>query len=192
MILSTTSNSNRDGELKYISTVVECNWEIFKLLNSAYLSKTKSTLENSHCTWKHTRQPWWVSRECHASNLWTLRSSAKKGRQSTDRLISLLQHLYCWPESYTRNKSMWTCVTSRFKGATSRYLQSFKKLRPPCLRINWFQKILVEFCYLILYLGTETVCCRLLLWVACKNGHGLKLERIGPNLPVLMLCPAKM
>ena len=35
-----------------------------------------------------------------------------------------------------------------------------------CLRINWFQKILVQFCYLRLCLGIETVSCRLLLRMA--------------------------
>ena len=37
-------------------------------------------------------------------------------------------------------------------------------------RDNWIQKIMIQFCHLILYLGIETVSCRLLLRMG-KDEH---------------------
>ena len=53
---------------------------------------------------------------------------------------------------------------------TRRYVKPFVVFlkAKTCLRISWIKKIImVQICYLMLYLGIETVSCRLLL----KNGY---------------------
>ena len=47
------------------------------------------------------------------------------------------------------------------------------------------------FFYFILYLGIETVFCRLLLRMAF-DGHGLKLQKVGPSFSNFNALPAKI
>ena len=50
--------------------------------------------------------------------------------------------------------------------------------------LNWIPKIMVQFCYLRLYLGIENVSCRLLLWMermntdwnSCKNYQNIVMD----------------
>ena len=50
---------------------------------------------------------------------------------------------------------------NRVEGAMpSQLLVHFKKLIWPSFRINLVPKIMVQFCYVTVYLGTETVSCR--------------------------------
>ena len=68
-----------------------------------------------------------------------------------------------------------------FKGrALSNHLLSFLKSKKRH-RINQFPKIMVQFCYLRLYLGTKTV---FLSFVATdgKDGHRWKREKVKPTL----------
>ena len=70
----------------------------------------------------------------------------------------------------------------RVKGAMpSQLLVHFKKLIWSSFRINLVPKIMVQFCYVTLYLGTETVSCRFLLLLMAQHGHGLKIGKIGPS-----------
>ena len=46
-----------------------------------------------------------------------------------------------------------------------------------CLRIIFITKTMAPFSYLRLYLGIETVCCRLLQCHG-KDGHGLNLKQL--------------
>ena len=62
----------------------------------------------------------------------------------------------------------WMCTTSN-KLSMSGYLPSFKNLKRVCVRNNWIPKIMVQFCYLRLYLGTETISCRLLQRMASMD-----------------------
>ena len=56
----------------------------------------------------------------------------------------------------------------------SQLLVHFKKLIWSSFRIllNLVPKIMVQFCYVTLYLGTETVSCRFLLLLMAQHGHG--------------------
>ena len=57
----------------------------------------------------------------------------------------------------------------RVKGAMpSQLLVHFKKLIWSSFRINLVPKIMVQFCYVTLYLGTETVSCRFLLLLMAR------------------------
>ena len=62
----------------------------------------------------------------------------------------------------------WMCTTSN-KLSMSGYLLSFKNLKRVCVRNNWIPKIMVQFCYLRLYLGPETISCRLLQRMASMD-----------------------
>ena len=85
----------------------------------------------------------------------------------------------------------WMCTTSNKlwinnRGAMSGYLLSFKNLKRVCVRINWIPKIMVQFCCLRLYLGTETISCRLFLRMA-RMDMDWKLKTLGQLFQVLML-----
>ena len=79
----------------------------------------------------------------------------------------------------------WMCTTSN-KLSMSGYLLSFKNLKTVCVRINWIPKIMVQFCCLRLYLGTETISCRLFLRMA-RMDMDWKLKTLGQLFQVLML-----
>ena len=55
------------------------------------------------------------------------------------------------------------------------------KAAKTCLYVNWIPQTMVQFCYLKLYLGIETVSGCLFLQDG-KNGQGLRLEK---NWPVI-------
>ena len=85
----------------------------------------------------------------------------------------------------------WMCTTSNKlwinnRGAMSGYLLSFKNLKRVCVCINWIPKIMVQFCCLRLYLGTETISCRLFLRMA-RMDMDWKLKTLGQLFQVLML-----
>ena len=61
----------------------------------------------------------------------------------------------------------------------------FKKLKPFSHKLN--SKITVQFCYLRLYLGTETIFCRLLQRMA-----RIDMEEVGPEFSSFNAMPAKI
>ena len=78
----------------------------------------------------------------------------------------------------------------RVKGAMpSQLLVHFKKLIWSSFCINLVPKIMmVQFCYVTLYLGTETVSCLFLLLLMAQHGHGLKIGKIGPSFSSFFEC----
>ena len=70
----------------------------------------------------------------------------------------------------------------------SQLLVHFKKLIWSSFRINLVPKIMVQFCYVTLYLGLETVSCRFLLLLMAQHGHRLKIGKIGPSFSSFFDC----
>ena len=64
-------------------------------------------------------------------------------------------------------------------------LVHFKKLIWSSFRINLVPKIMVQFCYVRLYLGIETVSA---VATDGQDGHGLKIGKIGPSFSSLFEC----
>ena len=62
-----------------------------------------------------------------------------------------------------------------------------------CLHINCIRKMIAQFCYLRLYLGRETVFCRLLQRMAIKDQQWIETwpESWPKFFHVLMLCLQK-
>ena len=65
------------------------------------------------------------------------------------------------------------------------YIHHFKKLILSSFGINSVPKIIVQFCFVTLYLGTETSFLSRSVSTDGKDGHGLKIEKIGPNVSSL-------
>ena len=75
------------------------------------------------------------------------------------------------------------------KGAVSCYLLSFWKTKT-CLRVNWISKMLVQFCWVRIYLGVETVSCCLLQGIA-RTDMDWNFKKLCQLFQVLMLCLQK-
>ena len=69
------------------------------------------------------------------------------------------------------------------------YIHHFKKLILSSFGINSVPKIIVQFCYVRLYLGPETSFLSRSVSTDGKDGHGLKIEKIGPNVSSLNASP---
>ena len=89
--------------------------------------------------------------------------SPSKWRSSSLKkfLLSWFQKKICVLKNITKNSADYTVL----ERAVSCYLLSFWTAKIS-LHINWIPKIMVQFCYLTLHLGTETVSCRLLQQMA--------------------------
>ena len=73
------------------------------------------------------------------------------------------------PSLISRTGSGTECVARLINCLCQAICYLFKNLKRVCVRINWIPKIMVQFCYLRLYLGTETISCRLLQRMASMD-----------------------